>query len=986
MKYLYLTLIQLILVCEILSQSLVPDTSLFESKLRERYRINRLRAVKLAQQQNIQLRQVDSTGAVIEFYDFNDNGQMLFHKTCNIGAGRTISTNKVWPSGGIGTSLTGSSMTGRLGEWDEGAIRNTHQELIGRVTQVDASSILSDHSTHVAGTMISSGVVDTAKGMAYQATLKAYDWNNAEAEMLSAANAGMLVSNHSYGSICGWNYNNSMSRLEWWGDASVSQIEDYKFGFYDYTAAIWDSIAFLNPYYLICKAAGNDRGQTNIGGTHYVRNTSGAWVTSTMTRNADGNANGFDCILDYGVAKNILTVGAVYKIGYGNNNNGWAGTSSVIMSSFSGWGPSDDGRIKPDVVACGVDVYSCSAVSNSSYVTFNGTSMATPNTAGSLLLLQQHYKNVKNLYMRSSSLKALIIHTADESGNFDGPDYKFGYGLINIAKAVQLISDSNSNQIKEMSLANNVSYTQTFSNNGTVPIKVTICWTEKPGSPSIPILNSTTKKLVNDLDIRLRRNSDNFIFFPFILDPINPSSAATTGDNIRDNVEQILIQTPQNGSYTIIVTHKNSLYNAIAQNYSLIISGISDTSSYSYSPLFINGKLLIQNGATLYADNVINVGPAATVKTNGIVHSTKAINTSSSNFIDTDVSGYIVSPVPPGISKTFDIGSTTNNKIQIQHSSFSTIPFRMAVRNNIYQNPQMGSGQILNNVVNKTWHVEPQGAVTNCSMVFNWNTGDELGSFNRNNCGVSKWQSGVSTSWNFMSATSAATITGSFPSYSKSCSIPGFNAGVAYFGVGGNGSSLPISLLSFDVSVMNRNVILDWTTTAEVNTSYYDIERAINIELASDDRNWAKIGRLVASGNSISQTQYLYLDEKPFESENTTQLFYRLRSVDTNGKYKLTEIKVVKLFDGELSEPQITFFPNPAQNILNVKVDITASRIFHFKFFDLKGRIVKEQSIHFAKNLFFGLIDISSLVSGLYLVKTCDENGQEISMQKILIY
>ena len=62
----------------------------------------------------------------------------------------------------------------------------------------------------------------------------------------------------------------------------------------------------------------------------------------------------------------------------------------VVMSSFSCWGPTDDGRIKPDVVADGVGVLSSVSSSNTSYSSLSGTSMASPNASGSLLLLQDY--------------------------------------------------------------------------------------------------------------------------------------------------------------------------------------------------------------------------------------------------------------------------------------------------------------------------------------------------------------------------------------------------------------------------------------------------------------------------------------------------------------------------------------------------------------------------------------------------------------------
>lgn len=90
---------------------------------------------------------------------------------------------------------------------------------------------------------------------------------------------------------------------------------------------------------------------------------------------------GFDCIGQEEVTKNILTVGAVKEVlDYQEPDN-------VKMSSFSCWGPCDDGRIKPDIVGKGVDVYSTYDGSNSDYGVSQGTSFSSSNVTGSMVLL-----------------------------------------------------------------------------------------------------------------------------------------------------------------------------------------------------------------------------------------------------------------------------------------------------------------------------------------------------------------------------------------------------------------------------------------------------------------------------------------------------------------------------------------------------------------------------------------------------------------------
>lgn len=101
------------------------------------------------------------------------------------------------------------------------------------------------------------------------------------------------------------------------------------------------------------------------------------------------------------------------------------------ITGFSSFGPADDGRIKPDIVAPGQAVFSTSAASPNDYEVLSGTSMSAPAVTGTLAILQELYKNLNGgSYMKSATLKALAIHTAREAGPNEGPDYMFGWGLL----------------------------------------------------------------------------------------------------------------------------------------------------------------------------------------------------------------------------------------------------------------------------------------------------------------------------------------------------------------------------------------------------------------------------------------------------------------------------------------------------------------------------------------------------------------------------
>jgi hypothetical protein len=199
--------------------------------------------------------------------------------------------------------------------------------------------------------------------------------------------------------------------------------------------------------------------------------------------------------------------------------------------------------------------------------------MSCPNLAGSLNLLVHHYEDTHgSTTPLSSTMKAILIQTADEAGANDGPDYVFGWGLMNTLTAADLISEDAASPflVHEAYLADGDIDTLYLESDGVDPLRVTLVWTDPKGTPPSPSLNPTTLMLVNDLDVRVVHVATTATHLPYVLDPSNPADAATTADNVRDNVEQVHVTLPASGLYMVTVSHKGTL--SANQWYSLVSS------------------------------------------------------------------------------------------------------------------------------------------------------------------------------------------------------------------------------------------------------------------------------------------------------------------------------------------------------------------------------------------------------------------------------
>ena len=498
---------------------LIEDTSNFLENQKERNQLE-LEEYFLLNPLTPKIRLINGERVIIESIDVYGKPVYIASESNRDGA-ITIGANHLYSGGSLGLDINGEGI--EVITWDSGYARVSHQEFQGRARLGESGAQTSDHSTHVGGTLVAGGLNLSVRGIAHKANLASLDFDNDITEMNQQAASGLLISNHSYGRVVNI-------------DTDVAY-----FGKYDEIASAYDRIAYSYPNYLPVLSAGNDR---NDG--YNIKD------------------NGYDLLTDRSVSKNGITVGAVEKV------SNYSGPSSIIMSSFSSWGPTDDGRIKPDLVAMGVDVNSLGSNSNTDIDIKSGTSMSAPMITGGILLLQQLFNNQENRFMRSATAKGIALMTTNEAGDFPGPDYRFGWGLMNLQAAAKMITEKDySSFIEEKELANNTFHQETISAANSNKMTIALSWTDLPSQQNDNSEDESTPMLVHDLDLKVT-SSEGVEFFPYKLDGKNPSAAATRGINNADNIEIVVIDNPI-GDYVVKISHKNRLF--ATQNYSLLANG-----------------------------------------------------------------------------------------------------------------------------------------------------------------------------------------------------------------------------------------------------------------------------------------------------------------------------------------------------------------------------------------------------------------------------
>jgi hypothetical protein len=193
-----------------------------------------------------------------------------------------------------------------------------------------------------------------------------------------------------------------------------------------------------------------------------------------------------------------------------------------------------------------------------------------------------------------------------------------------------------------------------------------------------------------------------------------------------------------------------------------------------------------------------------------------------------------------------------------------------------------------------------------------------------------------------------------------------FHNGFSGFGIGDPGdppsAPLPVELLSFSGYANEEDVVLEWTTTEEVNSSLFEVQRS------AEGLNYQKIGIVNAQGNANTLQNYQFVDL----DLNFGTYFYRLRMVDLDGTFEYSQIVSVQV---ESNLSQIQVYPNPTVEYLQIQFYSELAGKIKYHIYNLSGKKAKAASFPARKGANRGSISVMDLEPGIYIL--CLQNGFE---------
>ncbi len=167
---------------------------------------------------------------------------------------------------------------------------------------------------------------------------------------------------------------------------------------------------------------------------------------------------------------------------------------------------------------------------------------------------------------------------------------------------------------------------------------------------------------------------------------------------------------------------------------------------------------------------------------------------------------------------------------------------------------------------------------------------------------------------------------------------------------------VPITLTEFKGTLQGKNALLQWSTSAELNSKQFELQKSL------DGIDFRKIATLPAAGYSSEQRQYSYLDREPLTEKN----YYRLRSVDIDGQARLSNIVLIK--PPGLQQDMLVM-GNPFRNDIQVRFVRVPDTGGELRLLDMSGRLMAAQKFNAGQQQVRFMLPAGKLSKGIYILE-----------------
>ena len=436
--------------------------------------------------------------------------------------------------------------------------------------------------------------------------------------------------------------------------------------------------------------------------------------------------------------------------------------------------------------------------------------------------------------------------------------------------------------------------------------------------------------------------------------PVNlgTTNASPTGSNVGNSINVTLPANTADGTgYRVRIISNSPVFNG--SNSAAINVTTSDVFTLTQNVTVIGNLNLAEANPSLFA---CWRGGKLVLGNFNLTINGNILGFNASNFVVTNGNG-ILKLVNANSTNTYPVGTSISSPNFVRLNNTGTPDnFSVSVKEGVLRDGNSGTLISANNV-NRTWNItEEVVGGNNATVTLLWNAADELSGFNRANCALAHYNTGPD--WELGTASNAVAEGGGQFSQSQG----DYTFFSPFTVTNGLGSPLPVHSLTFSAKLINNIAAVQWQTSSEAGSSYFEVQRSIN------GVSFDNIGKVQAAGYSITKRSYAFNDANVL-ALNKKVIYYRLQQVDKNGATAYSSIVKINLDD---LLPGVTVYPNPVKDIIKLQLTTTAAK-WLVTIFDANGRQAGSHIINAAPQID---IRVSHLAAGAYFMRISDGNKQ----------